>query len=319
MNLLTKGSVMAASVSIALGLSLPAHSDLMNSVDTVSGPLTVKKGPNNSFSILLGEKPIYETIDYSVSFSRVLSGYPKADRILMHLSTGGTACPAMFRIIDLSKLSWIDRVKSVFIKPKIVSSEFGTCDERPIVRSSEGQIAFDFGSQEGPVRWTYALSDRKLTEKQLSVEAYKAIKLAAIAAAVAAAVREHGARLEQLNDDLPSTVHENFFDKNVFIENGEGSISEWMRLGDVVALILSNKNVERVTAVHYALDENIPGIAIEFKGTRKKPLGVLFEAKGQKLYYRFFGASGDLAPVRSLADNASVASAVWDMMGADEL
>ncbi|MGE0271513.1 MAG: hypothetical protein AB7M05_17715 [Alphaproteobacteria bacterium] len=320
MNLLAKGRIVTAFALIVLGLSSHARADIMNSVDTVSGSLTVSKRANSNSTVFLNEKSIFETTEYSVYFDRVLSGYPKADRVLMALGTGGTACPALFRIIDLSKQSWLERAKAIFGKQKIVSPEFGTCSDAPEVRNGDGKIAFYFGSPDGVKRWTYIFSDRKLIEESLTEEAYKAIKLAAIAAAVAPALREHGTEVERLDGELPGTIHDHYTDKKVYIENHAGNISQWMKLGDVVALILSNKEVAGVTGVRYALDERIQGIAIEFKKSAdKKTVAFLFEEKGEKLYYRLYGTRGDLAAVRSQADNALVASEMWEVMGADGL
>lgn len=305
---------------ITYGFALLARADNSSYVDTVQGSLTVQKKGEGSSAVLLNNSSIFETNEYNSSIDRVLSGYPKADRILVMLSSGGTACPALFRIVDLSKQSWFQRMKSILSKPKLVSAQFGTCDDAPEVRNAEGKITFDFASKEGMRRWTYTFSDRKLTEEALSAEAYKAIKLAAIASAVGPALHEHRTAIEQINDNLPSTVHESYLDKTVYVENASGSISNWMKLGDAIALILSNKGVERVGAVSATVDESIIGIGIEYKkGAGRKSEAFFFEDRGGRLYYRLYGSRETLAAVRSPADNAFVANAMWNAMGADRL
>ncbi len=323
---------LAGAVMLVVGLLLVpgvAHSQAQNDsvADTVLGRLELmEKAGSTGWTIRLAGKPIFETSEYAfVSIHSALSGLPKADRILIRLSTGGTACPGVFRLVDLADGGVMTRLSGLLGQAKQLSDQFGSCDDAPVTLHEATRILFDFRADGGIERWSYTLANRKLEEGALIPwDQYNPIKLKRIVEAGAKALPSVSKALTQFEGF--SSRANNYLDKIAEVENRAGNLSGSVPIGHLLSLAISAGRVEAVSSIHLRNDPEVRGFSARIvKPTaefHRVPVTIylLFREKGQRLFPAFIaGENGRFAPLHTPEDMARTATFLWELAGADEL
>ncbi|MXN67476.1 hypothetical protein GR183_21425 [Stappia sp. GBMRC 2046] len=123
-------------------------------IETLNGSLTVRElSEEFRVEILVDERPLYYQDDARYGFvAKTYNVYESVGVAIIGFSSGGSGCPAIYRIVDLT-----------FGSP-ILSQQFGSCSDTPIFQIVEGKIQIDFPAfGEVPAeRWVY--SDSKLKQ-----------------------------------------------------------------------------------------------------------------------------------------------------------
>lgn len=125
---------------------------VVKSVATAQGKLEVVrygKGSNAEFAVVLGDRTLVDPEERPVE---VAGSQPKnkANLVLLRFPSKDKACPARFRVADLTRGQ----------DPK-VSDEFGNCSAKPKVTVASGgwKLAFPKAGSNKAQTWTYAKGD----------------------------------------------------------------------------------------------------------------------------------------------------------------
>lgn len=321
-------TVLSASI-LFMAWTSPALTQQRNDkiIETVAGRLElIERAGGDKWSVLLDGKTLLETADYlSVDIHSIMSGLPKAERILLRFNSGGAACPSQFRVLDLADGGVVARLSGLLGQAKRLSEEFGSCDDTPFVVHEATRILFDFRASDGIKRWSYVLADKRLEPgSTISWESYKPIKMKRINEEGEKALRSTAKELAEF--DGFSTRSEPYLEKLAAVENRSGTLSGALPMGRLLALAIHSGRIEGVTVAYLRDDTDVRG----FSARIKKPtadfprpgteVNFLFREKGQRLFAAFLSVgSGRLARVQAPEQEARFATLLWDLIGADEL
>lgn len=123
---------------------------VVKSVATAQGKLQVVRygsGASAEFAVLLGDRTLVDPEERPIEVAASQTAKGKAKLVLLRFPRKDKACPARFRVADLTRGK----------DPK-VSDEFGNCSARPRASATSGgwKLAFPKAGSAKARTWTYA-------------------------------------------------------------------------------------------------------------------------------------------------------------------
>lgn len=133
---------LAALLTAAMASAIPAAAT--EYFQTQSGLMHYKGTPSGEKEIRLGNALLFTADVDGIDFT-LLRSSPGHDIVLVFLSSGGTACPGLYRLVDTGA------------RPPRVTEEFGTCSDIPTIRWQGDAVFLSFPSMSGdrPSAWSY--------------------------------------------------------------------------------------------------------------------------------------------------------------------
>lgn len=123
---------------------------VVKSVSTAQGKLKIVRhgtGPLAEYSVVLGDRTLVDPAERPIEVAGSQSSKGKARLVLLRFRHRDKACPALFRVADLTRGK----------DPK-VSDEFGNCSARPKASATKAgwKLAFPRAGSAKAATWTYA-------------------------------------------------------------------------------------------------------------------------------------------------------------------
>lgn len=126
--------------------------ETVETAETVGGQLTIVKEDELQFKVYLNGKPIIEEKGFLRLSLR--AKFPESGRariVLLELDTGGTGCPAYFRIIELDNRGLASN-----------SDQFGNCSDEPTIQFDGKALLMGFSPFGHAARAVWSYRDGKL-------------------------------------------------------------------------------------------------------------------------------------------------------------
>jgi hypothetical protein len=108
--------------------------ETVETAETVGGQLKIVKEDELQFNVYFNGKPIIEGEDFLRLFIR--TKFPESGRariVLLELDTGGTGCPAYFRIFEVNDGGLVS-----------ISDHFGNCSDEPTIQFDGKSLLIGF-------------------------------------------------------------------------------------------------------------------------------------------------------------------------------